>query len=260
MAIGSPIKLGSAAAPRLIFQEGSTITISDSGIQECSIKALCPDARNVFNYIPAAGTSYNTIFANDYLPADFKVDRSSNSSIQISYDKGTSASLTISFKRPDPDKTGAASRKISLDTAFRFLSTTMFDFGRELTGDSVGLVSSPGIAEPVVTVRYNSDTFPHIGGAVYALDGSPQAAGFPTVDDIVFRTSVAHLDVQQQPALITNIIYVIETTFSPSPIGWQQTGLKAEPVADKSFYDITETWRRFYMPQSVNIISQSNAP
>jgi len=254
---GIPIKLGSAAELRLIFQEGSTITISDSGIQECSIKALCPDGRNVFNYIPAAGTAYDTIFANDYLPSDFKVDRSANSSIQIDYGKGTTATLTLSFKRPDPDKTGAASRKVSVDTAFRFLNTTLADFGRDLTDDTIGLVSSPGIPEPVVTVRYNLDVLPHIGGAVYALDGTAATAGFPTCDDIVFRSNVAHFDVVQQPAAINNVIYVIETTFAASAIGWALTGLKADPVADKAFYDVTETWRRCYVPKSIDIISQS---
>ena len=255
---GEPIKLGSAAALRLIFQEGSTITISDSGIQECSIKALCPDGKNVFNYIPAAGTTYNTIFANDYLPADFKVDRSSDSSIQIEYTKGTSATVTISFKRPDPDKTGAASRKVSLDTSFKFIDTSLFDIGRELTESEIGVVNSPGIPEPVVTVRYNNPTMPNITGALYALDGTPQTAGFPHADNVVFRGNFAALQTIQQPAHVITVNYVIETTFYPSPTGWFLVGLKAEPIADKSFFDITETWKRYYNMSGFTIVSQSD--
>jgi hypothetical protein len=245
---GTPIKLGSAAELRLIFQEGSSITISDSGIQECSIKALCPDGRNVFNYIPAAGTKYDTIFANDYLPADFKVDRSKDSSIQIEYSKGTTALITLSFKRPDPDKTGAASRKVSVDTAFRFLNTSILEFGEQLIDSQVGLVGSPGIPEPVVTVRYNTPTLPTIGGAVYALDGTPQTLGFPICNNIVFKAGFAQIVAMQNPAHLETVNYIIETTFAPSGLGWVLTGLKAEPVADKSFYDVTETWRRSYFP------------
>jgi len=253
---GEPIKLGSALTPRLIFQDGSSITISDSGIQECSIKALCPDAANVFSYIPAAGATYNSVFGNAFLPADFKVDRTKDSSVQIEYNKGISATITISFKRPDPDKTGEdASRKISVDSAFVFKDLDSIAFGLDTSLDGAKSMGAFGFPEPVVTVKYNSPTLPNIGGALYALPGTAKTLGFPTVANIALTEKLVNwTDVPNQ----AGDVVTLQILYTPNPLGWQQTGISAEPVADKSFFDVSETWRTFYIFAGCSVISTTH--
>jgi hypothetical protein len=248
-----PVKLGSALQPRLIFQEGSSITISDSGIQECSIKAICPDGKNVFNYIPAAGATYDSVFANDYLPADFKVDRSTNSSVQIDYNKGTTATLTISFKRPDPTKTGeTASRKVSLDSSFVFKSLDQIAFGLDASLDGAKSMGAFGFPEPVATVKYNSSTLPNVGGALYALPGSAKTLGFPTATNITLNVKIVNWT---DFTTGTGDVLTLSILYMPNPLGWQQSGISAEPVADQSFFDVTENWRTFYIFAGVSITS-----
>src|SRR4051812_7716194 len=178
---GEPIKLGSAAGVLLIFQDGSTITTNATGIQECSIKAICPDGKNVFNYIPLAGATYDSVFGNDYLPNDFKVDYTGGGA-QISYDKGKTATVTLSFKRPDPVQTGDASRKISLDSCF-----TYYDLESLLPVTDTPLQPAngdpnAGFPEPVVTVTYNAPVLPNIGVSAFALPNTPPTLGFPIVE------------------------------------------------------------------------------
>jgi hypothetical protein len=279
---GEVIKLGSAALSQFIFQTGSTVTLSDSGIQECSIKAFWGDSTTVLDNIPAAGTTYDDIFGNNFLPADFKLDLSENGSAQIEFQGGQTATVTFSFKRPDPNKTGAASRKVSLDTSYRFITSDVFNFGQEV-GDTADTAATNafGIPEPVVTVRYNSDTFPSVGAqptvesttsaggggrsalfpkTINAPQSTSPTAGFPTCENIVVDIPYTFYQAIQQPASIDVTTQIFRITYGPNPKGWTMVGIKADPVSGESFWDVTETWHRHYIIISGVILSTTSVP
>jgi hypothetical protein len=241
---GEPIKLGSALQPRLIFKDGSTITTDSSGIQACSVTGQCADGANVFNYVPLAGATFDSVFGNNYLPATFKVDYTGGGA-QITYLKGGAAEVQLSFKRPDPVLSGPASRQISLDTAVVYKNPVWLT---EQTGVD-GLNNTVAFYDPTVTVKYNSPTQPIIGGTNYALPGSAAAAGFPTVTDITY-------DLYLPLNPVSGVIGIshLQIVFGIDPQGWQRTGVKSTPVADQSAFSIEETWRMFYVLKSANVI------
>lgn len=247
---GEPIKLGSAAVSRYVFETGSTVTISGSGIQACSIKALWGDSTTVLNNIPPAGTPYNAVFGNSFLPSDFKLDLSDNGSAEIEYLQGKTARVTFSFKRPDPNAIGQ--RKVSVDSAYRFVPTLPIALflGTEAPQDmqSLGL---PGIPEPVVTVTYNAPTIPALATSLYAAPGSAKAAGFPAANPIVIRNTWTGTN-QTTGNTITATYDII---FVPATNGWQQTSLKAQPVSGETFFDVAETWRMFYIFGGVKTVA-----
>src|SRR6266436_3608484 len=157
---GEVVRLGSALEPHLIFQDGSTITTSTSGIQECSIKALCPDAAHVFDFVPKAGDTYNTVFGNSYLPDDFKVDYTGGGA-QLDYLKGNAAQITLTFKRPDPTTAGENARAnatVAVDSVINYKSLLGGIAPVPLRDVSGEAVTALGFPEPVVTVKYNAGT------------------------------------------------------------------------------------------------------
>jgi hypothetical protein len=272
MATGDVIRLGSALSPRLIFQDGSTITTGTSGIQECSIKALCPDAQNVFNFIPKAGAAYDTVFGNNYLPNDFRVDYTGGGAT-INYGKGNTAEITLAFKRPDPATAGGTTpappgqngRTVSVDSVINYKSL-LDGFAPAPMVDADGQPSSKlGFPEPIVTVKYNTATPPPIAGgtvnALYALPTDPRASGFPVMPgEIIFPFQTAmgigavgsYWDsgtaslVSFGPTTAVTI-FSFQLTFVANPLGWQLQRLKWDPVSGQTFYDVEEEWRgRFY--------------
>jgi hypothetical protein len=269
---GEPIKLGSAAGSRLIFQTGSRITTSDSGIQSCSVQALCPDGANVFSFLPAAGANFNNVFGNSYLPADFKVDITGGG-YDIEYLQGKAAKVTINFKRQDPNAPGGGGRaaaKISVDSAINYKTVFGASFSMAASGDQSG-ESTIGFPEPIVTVKYNADTPPVIGGgslsSLYALPDSAKAAGFPTLAEIVIPlkivvgtgTSGGYYNgstIVSFGPLTAPQLFQFTISFIPNPLGWQLTKLKWDPVSGESFYDVEENWRGFYTVGATKFISQ----
>src|SRR4030095_11784106 len=195
---GEPIKLGSAAGNRLIFERGSRITTSASGIQSCAVMALCPDGQNVFNFLPPAGANFNNVFGNSYLPATFKVDITGGG-YDIEYLEGKAARVTINFKRPDPTRTtGRAGATIAVDSAINYKSILSGTFyptpvvGVPASGDQNSDLM--GFPEPIVYVRYSNPTIPPLARGFNGFQAAPDeaaAAGFPDLRQIRVRWDVA---------------------------------------------------------------------
>jgi len=269
MATGDPIRLGSALLPKLIFQDGSSITTGDSGIQECSIKALCPDAANVFNFIPKAGDSYDTVFGNNYLPDDFLVDFTGGGAT-ITYGKGNTAEITLNFKRPDPatettdGPPGQNGRTVSVDSAINYKSLLDGIAPFPLLDASGAPSSQLGFPEPIVTVKYNTATPPPIAGgsvdSLYALPTDPRASGFPAMANIFFPLVVllkpgvsgqyfnsGSNSYTSFGPLTVGTVLNFQLMFIANPLGWQLQRLKWDPVSGETFYDVEEEWRgKFY--------------
>jgi len=272
MAGGNPIKLGSAAGNRLVFERGSRITTSESGIQSCSVMALCPDGQNVFSYIPVAGANFNNVFGTSYLPATFKVDYTGGGA-DIEYLEGKAARITINFKRPDPNRVqGRSGAKISVDSALNYKSV-LDQWQQPAIKASDGTRPTIfGFPEPIVTVKYSSSSPPPIGGGssgLYAKPGMPSAAGFPLLAEIDVPidfnlpsgSSVSYFDgtnfVSMGPLGSATLFHFVNV-FQPNPLGWQLDKLKWDPQADSSFYDVEETWRGAYFYIGVRL--QSHVP
>jgi hypothetical protein len=266
---GEPIKLGSAAGSRLVFERGSRITTTDSGIQACSVSALCPDGANVFNFVPVAGANFNNVFGNSYLPATFKVDYTGGGA-DIEYLEGKAARITINFKRPDPTRvTGRPGAKISVDSSINYKS--ILDQWQQPAiqasdGTKPGLFGFP---EPIVTVKYTSLTPPPIGGGstgLYAKPDTPPAAGFPALNEIdtpidftlPAGSVITYFDgvsfVSMGPLASATLFHFI-MVFQPNPLGWQLQKLKWDPQTDGSFFDVEENWRGAYFFVGVRLLS-----
>jgi hypothetical protein len=273
MSAGDPIKLGSAAATRLVFQKGSKITSSGSGVQSSSIIALCPDGANVFNYLPAAGDSYATVFGNSYLPATFKVDIALGG-YDIEYIEGKAARVTINFRRPDPAKSGRAAAKISVDSAINYkslLDDYQVPFQLAANQDPQTVLGFP---EPVVTAKYNTVTPPLIAGgtigALYAQPSDPRAAGFPALNNIsvplsFFAQKGSTVTYWNNTALVTDTAITVDTFYNfrmgfvPNVLGWKLQKLKWDPVSGQSFYDVQEDWRGQYFIGNPTFVNKGPA-
>lgn len=270
MPAGDPIRLGSAAGTQLIFESNSTVTTSDSGIQSCSVKALYGDGQNVFSVIPAAGVSFNSVFGNSYLPSSFLVDYTEGGPT-IDYLDGRVARVTITFKRQDPAQTN--SRKIFVDSTINYQSA-LGPMSWILASGTEASENIFGFPEPVVTVKYNSNTRPGIGSGglaqLYAQPGSPNASGFPDAPDITVPISIpvaagavvtyfngtTFVTVTLSVPTLFNFILV----FKANPRGWQLIKLKSDPVASSNFYDVEENWRNFYVFTGVTFVSAIPPP
>jgi hypothetical protein len=235
MATGDPIKLGSALQPRLIFKDGSTITTDATGIQSCSVIGQCADGANVFNYVPLAGATFDSVFGNSYMPATFKVDYTGGGA-QITYLKGGAAEIQLNFKRPDPTQTGAASRKISVDSVTKFVKINGVFFGVDVPQNTEFVPPiTIAIPEPIVTVTYNSSTAPSLSSPSLALPSDTAAIGFPPVPpDFSFPF----------PLSVFGVAGNTDIVVATAADHWQRTELKWEPVADSSAFAVTEYWRR----------------
>lgn len=254
---GDPIRLGSAAPSALVFETGSRVTTSDSGIQTCSVKALCAEGANIFSLLPAAGVPFSAVFGNNYLPSSFLVDYT-DTGPEIEYLEGKTARATINFKRQDPTQIGV--RKIFTDSVINYSSllSPFTSAGFAASGEEQEGVF--GFPEPVVTVKYNSSTRPSIGAGglstLYALPGSTQASGFPDAPVITIPWSqvVAGGNVVQYfngteivvGTLVVDTTFNFVFTFQPNSRGWQLIRVKTDPVAAQSFWDVQEEWRNFY--------------
>jgi hypothetical protein len=266
---GEPIKLGSAAGNRLVFERGSRITTTDSGIQSCSVSALCPDGQNVFSYVPTAGANFNNVFGNSYLPATFKVDYTGGGA-DIEYLEGKAARITINFKRPDPSRVqGRTGAKISVDSAINYKSI-LDQWQQPAIQASDGTRPSLfGFPEPIVTVSYTSTSPPPIGGGFSGLYAKPEttsAAGFPSLNEIDVPldfslpsgSAITYFNgttfVNMGPLASATLFHFV-MVFQPNPLGWQLEKLRWEPQADSSFYDVEETWRGSYFFVGVRLLS-----
>lgn len=274
-----PIKLGAATSSQLMFETGSRVTTSDSGIQSCSVKALCSDGANVFRNLPAAGTPFSTVFGTSYLPASFLVDYT-DSGPEIEYLEGKIARVTFNFKRQDPTQVGV--RKIFVDSVINYesplnestLTFIVFSGGGAATS-GLSTFGPFGFPEPVVTVRYNSNQRPSIGAGdlntLYALPGSSHASGFPSTPSIFVPLSipispggtVTYFDrnseafVTAGPVTVQTVVTLV-TEYRPNTLGWQLTRLKSDPLAAANFWDVTEEWRTFYFAYGTTF--QSSVP
>lgn len=267
---GDPIKLGSAAGTRLVFERGSRITTSDSGIQSCAVSALCPDGQNVFNFVPPAGANFNNVFGNSYLPATFKVDYTGGGA-DIEYLEGKAARITINFKRPDPSRaTGRPGAKISVDSAINYKSILDQQQQPAIQASDGTRPSIFGFPEPIVTVRYVATNPPPIAGGnvggLYAQPGTSRAAGFPDLSEIdtpidfslPSGSVVTYFNgttfVSMGPLGSATLFHFI-MIFVPNPLGWQLQKLRWEPQTDSSFYDVEEDWRGAYFFAGVRLSS-----
>jgi hypothetical protein len=264
--MSDPIKLGSAAGSRLIFEQGSKITTSESGIQTSAVKAICGDGQNILSVLPAAGDTYNTVFGNSYLPPTFKVDYSA-SGPDLEYLGGKAARVTLYFKRVIP-----GTRKISTDSAINYKSI-VGSWGNPAISTATGETPEPtGFPEPIVTVKYNSVTEPQITGgtgSLYALPESSRAAGFPTLGTVNVAVDFNIPDggvvswfngiTFQSFTADGDTLCHFRIVFDPNPLGWQLQKLKFDPIAVRdrvaSFYDVEETWRNSYFFTGVQLIS-----
>jgi len=267
---GNPIKLGSAAGSVLIFEKGSRITTSESGIQSCAVSALCPDGANVFSFLPPAGSTYNFVFGNNYLPSTFRVDITGGG-FDIEYLEGKAARVTINFKRPDPNRPqGRSGAKISVDSAINYKS--VLDNWQQPAIQASDGTRPPvfGFPEPIVTVKYANVTPPPIGGgvsALYAQPGTPRTAGFPNLAEIDANidftvpngSAVSYFDgttFQNFVASGTQVCH-FQLVFLPNPLGWKFDKLKWDPQSDSNFFDVEETWRGQYFFSGVRFLGHS---
>jgi hypothetical protein len=268
---GEPIKLGSAAGGGLVFEQGSQVTTSDSGIQSCSVKAIYGDGASVFSVLPRQGDMFNTVFSGSYLPSSFKVDYFGGGP-DIEYLGGKAARVTINFSRPDPTRTGRANAKISVDSAINYKSLLgPFILGGPFFASATGELPEPiGFPEPVVTVKYTTTTAPNYStgiGALYAQPGSTNAAGFPDLPAITVNFSVftgAHgaitywngtTFVSESPP--EDSLYNFQIVFAPNTLGWQLQKPKWDPHAAASFYDVEETWRGSYFFSELRFVGRT---
>jgi hypothetical protein len=268
--MGAPIKLGSAAGTVLVFEKGSRVTTSDSGIQSCAVQALCPDGANVFSFVPPAGALFSNVFGNNYLPSNFKVDYTGGGA-DIEYLEGKAARITFNFKRPDPNRTqGRAGAKIGVDSAINYKSILDAWQVPAVQASDGTMPSKFGFPEPIVTVKYVATTPPPIGGGLsglYALTGSSAAAGFPVLAQLAVPLDftlkdgsvVTYFDGTKFQSYTCSGAQVVHfrMIFTPNPLGWQMEKLKWDPQADSSFYDVEETWRGAYFFNSVQFLGHT---
>ncbi len=269
----SPIQLGSAVSG-WTFEAASSVEESASGIQTCTVSALWPIGSTVLSNLPAAGSSVSGI--TSYIPSDFLLDYT-EAGPGVDYIEGTVARVKFKFKRQDPNRSGAtASRNVFADTILNYdsdlfqSSFSVVGLGGTVSGSlPTSAANKFGFPEPTVTVVYNSATDPAVGigdlSSLRALSGSAKAQGFPPVNDVIIPISypvpggslVQFFDgvtyVAVTPA--SNTTFNFNIRYKSNPGGWQLTGLKYNPVANRSFFDVEEKWRNFYVFFGVEFVS-----
>lgn len=256
-----PIRLGSALTGGLIFQAGSRLTTNDAGVDEAAIKVLYAGGP-----LPtlAKGTPYGAIFDNGYLADSFLLD-----DVDVDYLEGRVLGGTLTFKRQNPLLTGRTHALISTDSVINYKTLLPPITYTLATGEQSG-ESILGFPEPTVTVKYNSNTQPGIGAGgltqLYALPGSSNAQGFPSVPDItvpiVFTVGPNSVVSYYNGTTFVSVTVTVTTTFTfsaifkPNPAGWQLTRLKSDPQSGANFWDCEEEWRNFYYFATVQFISR----
>lgn len=269
-----PIKLGSAAVTGWIFQTGSGSTTDQYGIQSCDVKALFGDGSSVYSNLPAEGSSFNSVFGNSYLPPDFKLDFFEGAPT-VEFLEGATAKTTFKFKRIDPLFTNR--RTISVDTVLNYDSQfNQSSFAVVGLGGTANLsLNGPnpnkfGFPEPTVSVKYSTTTPPGIGAGdlstLYALPGSPHALGFPDAADVTVPTTflapagalVGYFDgtTYQSIQVDVDTTFTFTTRYKAHPRGWQLVQLKYDPIANRSFFAVEETWRNYYFFFGTQFISK----
>ncbi len=259
MAGTSPIKLGSASLSSWTFEAASSISTSPSGIQSCVVSALWPDGSTILSNLPAAGASVSAIESTGYIPSSFVLDLTEKGP-DIDYIEGRIARAKFTFKRQDPNRKGStASRQVFVDGVINYKSLLQYISFQLATGESQDGIQ--GFPEPICTVMYNSDTEPGIADGLYALPVSTRASGFPSVPDIGVPASyilpagskVSYYNNTTNVSSFTNLTVSVQTimnfsqNFKANPNGWQLQKIKITPVANRSFFDVEETWRISYV-------------
>ncbi len=269
MAGTAPIRLGSAVSG-WTFESGSSIETSASGIQTISVKALWPDASTILSNIPAYGSSVSVIESTGFIPSSFVLDLNETGPA-IEYLEGLIARATFKFKRQDPARTGLSSRVVFVDTIINYKSllSPWLNYQISATGEVQDGVF--GFPEPVCTVKYNSTTQVVFSDGIYALPGTARAVDFPPVPAISVPISfvagvgavVSYYDgttfVSVGP-LAANTTFNFSSDFVANPRGWQLVKLKIDPIAARSFFDVEETWRNFYLFQGVHFVNAIPPP
>jgi hypothetical protein len=270
-----PIRLGSATSG-FTFETGSRVTTSESGIQSCAVKALWPTADTIFSNLPVAGATFNSVFGNSFLPSSFLLDYT-DSGPDIEYLEGIIARVTLQFKRQDPTQTNV--RKIFVDSVINYESplnentlTFIAYSGGGAATSGLSTFGPFGFPEPVVTVKYNTNTRPGIGSGslsqLYALPGSTNALGFPNAPSIFNQVSVpvqpggsaTYYDATAAAFVLVGPVTVLTTLtfvteYRPNVLGWQLTRLKSDPVAASAFFDVEEEWRTYYFAYGSSFVS-----
>ncbi len=261
----SPIQLGSAVSG-WTFEAASSVGESASGIQTCTVSALWPIGSTVLSNLPTAGSSVSGI--TSYIPSDFLLDYS-ESGPAVDFIEGTVARVKFKFKRPDPNRSGAtASRKVHMDSIINYKSIVTPLFNYQLAADGQPQDGIFGFPEPVCTVTYNTSIAPGIGSgglaSIYALPGSAAAQGFPDVTPIAVPISYtlapgSSITYFNGSAYVSGTVLVQTTinfnvNFTGNFRGWQLTKLQSDPIANRSFFDVTEIWRNFYVFTGITFV------
>ncbi len=279
MAGTDPIRLGSATSG-WTFESSSSVETSESGIQTCSVKALWPIGSTVLANLPSEGSSVSGIESTGYIPSSFLLDYSGGGP-SVEYLEGTIARATLKYARQDPNKTGpSASRRVfadavlNYDSQFNQQTFAVIGLGGvanvSITGQNPNTFGFP---EPKVTVKYNSSTEPNFAGSLanlYALPGSSNATGFPSVGEVTVPSTfqvdtggvVTYFDGTNYVSelLAAPTTFVFETIYRSHPRGWQLINLKYDPIANKSFFDVEEQWRNYYFFFGTRLVSRTPPP
>ncbi len=264
----SPIRLGSAASG-WTFESGTSVETSSSGIQTCSVKALWPIGATILSNLPAAGASVSAI--TSYIPASFLLDYSGGGPA-VEYLEAGIARATLKYARQDPNASGLTnSRRVFPDTIVNYKSVLSGWMNYQLAATGERLDGIFGFPEPVCTVKYNTSTEPAYSDGIYALPGTTRAQGFPPVFPIDIPISfvaaagsvVSYFDgttfVSVGP-LAVQTAFNFRYNFLANPSGWQLTKLKYDPIAGRSFFDVEESWRNFYLAIGVTFVNAIPPP
>lgn len=264
-----PIKLGSASGTVWTFESGSSVSTDEYGIQTCDVRALFPAGESVYSFIPAEGATFGSVFGNSYLPSTFLLDFLDGAP-GIEYQDAKVARVTFKFKRIDPLFSSTNRRIVTVDSVINYEHNALSQVVVWTSGIAQNNVF--GFPDPTATVTYSTATQPGIGSGglsnLYALPGSANASGFPAVPTIsipyTFSLSagavISYWDgaaFQSFTVVVTPTAFVFNLNFISNPRGWQLVKLKYDPVANRNFFAVEETWRNFYSFQSVTYVSHT---
>lgn len=260
----NPIRLGSATVNGWIFASGSFTTTDEYGIQSATIKANTAAGDQALSLIPAEGSSFGSVFGNSYLPSTFLLDFFDGTP-EVAYQDARVATVSFKFKRIDPlfvnRRTISVDTVLNYDSQFNQQSFSVIGLGGtvalSLTGSNPNVFGFP---EPVVSVKYSTTSPPGIGSGdlstLYALPGSSKASGFPDPADVTVPTTfiapagslVTYFDgtTYQSIQPVTDSRFEFITRYRSHPRGWQLTNLRYNPIANRNFFAVEETWRNYY--------------
>jgi hypothetical protein len=272
----APIRLGSANAGIFTFEVGTGISTDEYGIQTLGTKALFPNAPNLFSNLPSDGASFSSVFGYSVYSPEFYVDYFDGTP-GIEYLEGRVCRVNFKFKRIDP--LFANRRRISVDSVLNYdsqfnqKSLSIVGLGGVVNVAPLDSARTDkfGFPEPVVSVKYSTTRSPGIGSGdlstLYALPGSAKTAGFPDAADVFVPTTIpapagSTVAYFNGSAVIVELVhvdttFVFSTRYKPHPKGWQLTELKFDPIANRNFFAVEETWRTYYFFFGVQFVSKT---